>query len=120
MHVLARPLPLPQAVRQVIEYLAAEMKKKDIDIDIRDQYDCTPLHMAAMRGNEAVTLALLQLGADVEVKDYLMARPLHEAVTYDHCNVVKLLLDHQADVSSTAIRVHVVIVSPLPVCCLSC
>ena len=56
-----------QAVRQVIHYLAAEMKKKGIDLNITDQYQYTPLHFAAMRGNEAVTSALLELGAHVGV-----------------------------------------------------
>ena len=51
----------------MIHYLAAEMKKKGIDLNITDQYQYTPLHFAAMRGNEAVTSALLELGAHVGV-----------------------------------------------------
>ena len=35
-----------------------------------------------------------------QAEDEGKTRPLHEAVTYDHFNVVKILLDHGADVST--------------------
>ena len=67
--VLSRTL---QAVRQVVHYLAAVMKKKGIELDIKDQYGYTPMHFAAMRGNEAVTMALIELGARVSVSNWYL------------------------------------------------
>ena len=56
-----------QSAKEIIKYIAQRMKQQGIDINIKDNYDCTPLHFAAMRGNEIVTAALIKEGASVAV-----------------------------------------------------
>ncbi len=58
---------------------------------------CTPLHMAARRGNVQVAAALLDWGADREVRDKLGDTPLHRAVKCGKTEMVAFLLSRGAD-----------------------
>jgi len=59
---------------------------------------CTPLHMAARRGNEEVAQALLDCGANIEACDSKGETPLRRAVNCDKIRVASLLLAKGADV----------------------
>jgi hypothetical protein len=59
---------------------------------------CTPLHMAARRGNVAVAEALLDGGAEREARDKLGDTPLHRAVKCGKTEIAALLLSRGADV----------------------
>jgi ankyrin repeat protein len=61
---------------------------------------CTPLHMAARRGNREVAQALLDCGADVEARDSQGETPLRRAVNCNKIQVAELLLARGADVRS--------------------
>jgi truncated hemoglobin YjbI len=58
---------------------------------------CTPLHMAARRGNVLVAEALLDCGADIEARDKLGETALHRAVKCGKEEMVAFLLSHGAD-----------------------
>lgn len=58
---------------------------------------CTPLHMAARRGNIELSKALLDCGANIEARDSLGDTPLRRAVNCGRTGVVALLLKHGAD-----------------------
>ena len=58
---------------------------------------CTPLHMAARRGNVEVAQALLDCGANLEACDSLGETPLRRAVNCDKIGVASLLLLNGAD-----------------------
>lgn len=58
---------------------------------------CTPLHMAARRGNVEIAAALLDYGADVEARDRKGDTPLRRAVNTGHTEVAALLLARGAD-----------------------
>jgi ankyrin repeat protein len=60
--------------------------------------NCTPLHMAARRGNEEVAQALLDCGADIEACDTAGDTPLRRAVNCDKTRVASLLLAKGADI----------------------
>jgi ankyrin repeat protein len=60
--------------------------------------NCTPLHMAARRGNEEVAQALLDCGANIEARDSVGDTPLRRAVNCDKTRVASLLLAKGADV----------------------
>jgi truncated hemoglobin YjbI len=62
---------------------------------------CTPLHMAARRGNVEVAEALLDCGAGIEARDSLRDTPLRRAVNCNKADVAALLLSRGADVHST-------------------
>ncbi len=58
---------------------------------------CTPLHMAARRGNVQVATALLDCGADLEALDKLGETPLHRAVKCGKTEMVAFLLERGAN-----------------------
>jgi truncated hemoglobin YjbI len=58
---------------------------------------CTPLHMAARRGNVAAAEALLDCGANIEARDSLGETPLRRAVNCVKIDVARLLLARGAD-----------------------
>ena len=61
---------------------------------------CTPLHMAARRGNKGVAEALLDCGASIEARDSLGDTPLRRAVNCHKTEVAALLLARNADTHS--------------------
>jgi truncated hemoglobin YjbI len=61
---------------------------------------CTPLHMAARRGNVEVAEALLDCGADLEARDSHGDTPLRRAVNCNKADLASLLLARGADVQS--------------------
>ena len=58
---------------------------------------CTPMHMAARRGNVDAGVALLECGADIEARDSLGETPLRRAVNCNRAGVATLLLAKGAD-----------------------
>lgn len=61
---------------------------------------CTPLHMAARRGNARIAEALLCAGASLETQDIKGETPLRRAVNCGQIKVAKLLLDYGANPNS--------------------
>ena len=61
---------------------------------------CTPLHMAARRGNVEVCQGLLDCGADIEACDSAGDTPLRRAVNCKKMGVAVVLLERGADVHS--------------------
>ncbi len=61
----------------------------------------TPLHTAALLGNEEIVEALLSYGADVSAKDAYGRTPLHYAAAYGHQKVVFYLLLYGANPNKT-------------------
>ena len=61
---------------------------------------CTPLHMAARRGNTEAAEALLDCGADIEARDSAGDTPLRRSVNCDKVGVAALLIARGADIHS--------------------
>jgi ankyrin repeat protein len=61
---------------------------------------CTPLHMAARRGNLRIAEALLDCGADIDARDSLGDTPLRRSVNCNKIQVASLLLARGADLRS--------------------
>ena len=61
---------------------------------------CTPLHMAARRGNAEVAGALIDCGADIKARDRTGDTPLRRAVNCDKVAVARLLLNNGAEPDS--------------------
>ncbi|XP_065186758.1 ankyrin repeat domain-containing protein 11-like [Sycon ciliatum] len=59
----------------------------------------TPLHVASIRGDTEMVVALLERGADVSLKDNAGWTPLHEACSNGHLEIVQELLEAGAPVN---------------------
>lgn len=71
------------------------------DVNARNEYGQTPLHLAASMGYYVGTCAmLLDRGADVNARDENGETPLHGAAWYGSADAALLLLDHGADVKA--------------------
>ena len=51
-----------------------------IDINVTDNHNTTPLHLAAKEGHSDIIHFLLEKGADVSIKDYKDRNPLEIAI----------------------------------------
>jgi len=73
--------------------------EQGVDVNARDQWERTALHLAADRGHKEVVGLLLEHGADVNAKDRNRTA-LDYASEKGHKEVVELLLEHGADVNA--------------------
>lgn len=72
--------------------------ERSIKFDLRDTYDYTALHLAAVNGkNEAVLLFLLDHGAEVDARDIYGMTPLFRAITESNETAATILLDRGAN-----------------------
>jgi ankyrin repeat protein len=72
------------------------------DLEKRYFHGCTPLSIAAIKGDPVVLQWLLEQGGQVNAPDECGVTPLMQAAMYGHPEAVELLLLHHADVSAKA------------------
>ena len=78
-----------EAVKQ---HLAA-----DTDVDAKNEYGETPLHIAAPQGHKEIAELLITKGADVNAKGrFFVGTPLDVAIEEDYNEVADLLRKHGA------------------------
>ncbi|XP_068717330.1 ankyrin-1-like [Montipora capricornis] len=70
--------------------------KSGANVDERDQFLLTPLHLACWYGHESVVKLLLDHNADVNALDRFQFTPLQKAERWNHQSIIQLLLDHDA------------------------
>lgn len=81
----------------VIEYLAY----KSANVNEKDKYGLSPLHYAAMRGNDDATNELLECaGINIESQDEQQLTPLHMACSYGQVKVTRILLENGARIEN--------------------
>ncbi|CAF4824672.1 unnamed protein product, partial [Rotaria sp. Silwood2] len=68
-------------------------------VDVTDRSGRTPLHYAAIAGNEETLTTLLLCNPDINRISTDGTSPLHEAIIHNHPGILTLLLQHNADVS---------------------
>jgi len=102
--------PLHEAVRRadakmVCHYLTPLPLAPDWvmqpDVNARDGYEQTPLHVSADSGHDAITQQLLHHGATVDARDMFKSTPLHHATLSGHCQVAQMLV-----AAGAAVNVH--------------
>ncbi|RVW96300.1 Protein CfxQ [Vitis vinifera] len=94
---------------EIVKFLLNWQGPEKVELEAKNMYGETPLHMAAKNGCNAAAQLLLAHGAIVEAKANVLfmqngMTPLHLAVWYslraEDCSTVKTLLDYNADCSS--------------------
>ena len=73
----------------------------EVGVHTRGGFGCTPLHVAAVRGDVAAIAALLDAGADIQARGEDGYSPLHDAVEQGQLQAVRLLLERGASVAAT-------------------
>lgn len=71
----------------------------DLDLEMRDSKQCTPLHIAALMGRVTMMQALLTAGANPHAEDIAGRLPLHYAASSSSPQGIMRLLDAGVDVN---------------------
>ncbi len=80
--------------------LLLEQLRKGVDINVRDEAQCTPLHWASKNNRAEITAALLTQGADLEARNSFGQTPLIQACFFGHIEPIRSLLASGADVNA--------------------
>lgn len=78
-----------------------------VDINAKDKYGRTPLHLAVKFGRHARVQELLRRGADVTSGDKSLMTPLHYAARAGQIPIIDLLLDASAQIDVSSVRLNV-------------
>ena len=70
---------------------------RGVNVNARDRYERTPLHLVAEYGHTETVRLLLDRGADPNKRDVFGYTPLHSAAEGGRFETVRLLLDRGAD-----------------------
>ncbi|KAM0431414.1 hypothetical protein ACHAPT_005391 [Fusarium lateritium] len=87
-------------------HLAVMAKKEAVldlmarDIDVRDDRDRTPLHLAIEQDSLVLVKLLLKLGASENAKDMYGQTSLHIAALNEHNDIVRSLIEAKVDVNA--------------------
>lgn len=84
-------------VEEIKQILADE-----VDVNVRDDKNWTPLHWASTGNNLDAVRLLLENGADPNAKNEFGYTPLHMACAHGHMQVARLLIEAGADPNTRA------------------
>ncbi len=73
---------------------------RNINLNVKDVNESTPLHWAALSGHVEIGRLLLQNGADVNVKNNYGSTPLHIAASHGHVDILHLLVENGANLEA--------------------
>jgi len=82
------------------EILEAQLEETGRDVNYRDEYTQTALHIAAKKDLLEAAKWLINEGADLEAKTGMGRTPLYCAVWMDSMDVARLLISHGANVDA--------------------
>jgi ankyrin repeat protein len=96
-----------RVIQSTLQYDAPNQIVKSLldagaDLESRHFHGCTPLSIAAIKGNPTVLQWLLEKGSQVNAADKFGVTPLMQAAMYGHQEAVEWLLLHNAEVNAKA------------------
>ena len=80
---------------EVVKLLVDAGSSSGFDIDLKEDIDQTPLHLATQEGHVEVMQILLNSGAKVDEQDQYGYTPLHYAAIIRNIQAIKLLLEYK-------------------------
>lgn len=86
-------------MNQRFPYMVMTLLDRGADIEARNKFGDTPLHLAALNSNSTAVVYLLHKGANINIRNKANLTPLHVAATKDSPEVVKELLNAGADIN---------------------
>ncbi len=92
-------LALLKAVREGDTERTRELVQGDAEVNFRNAYGVTALHLAVARGDAGLVRLVLGNGADVNAANVFGRTPLHEAVFKGYGEVVELLVGAGAELN---------------------
>ncbi len=94
--------PLHDAViKGRIEGVRFALGLEDVDVNVRDHYDCTPLYTAASCGYKKIAELLIGSGAEINTQESKYGTtPLYIAALKGNENMVQFLIDRGANVEA--------------------
>ncbi len=85
--------PLHSYIKSDQDQEALEMIGSGVAVNERDQMGYTPLHLAAIRGNQTIVEALLDQGADRNARDFYGRTPFMLALREGHVEMARFFLE---------------------------
>ncbi|MFI5344067.1 MAG: ankyrin repeat domain-containing protein [Chlamydiales bacterium] len=89
--------------KSIIEFYEDDPTTKDFYNSPTGRWKLTPLHLSVICNDIATLEALLKAGADPNVLDIRNWSPLHHAALLNHTEMVRLLIQYQANVDAKTI-----------------
>ncbi|PGH27749.1 hypothetical protein AJ80_00537 [Polytolypa hystricis UAMH7299] len=99
------PLLHIACVLRIVPWVSAILKQGHwmrwffVDVEETDEAGCTPLHIAAKKGDKETIQLLIDHGVDINTKDKYGQTALHIAAYNKHKEIVQLLIDPRVDVN---------------------
>ena len=83
-----------------LEGLKYLVENEGANVNARDDFDCTPLHLAPYSGNIAVLAYLIERVEDVDARDKHGATAFHNAMDVGNIKGGEMLLAHKAELNA--------------------
>ena len=100
--------PLHSYIKSDQDQEALEMIGSGAAVNERDQMGYTPLHLAAIRGNQRIVEALVDQGADINARDFYGRTPVMLALREGHIEMGRFFLD-----MDVALKTNYTLTNPL-------
>ncbi|CAH0044800.1 unnamed protein product [Clonostachys solani] len=89
----------------MIDFLLSQARNRHL-VDALDRFGRTPIWHAAATGSAEAVKALIKTGASINLADDLGMTPLHAASREGHCDVILLLLQSRAYITSETLGLN--------------
>jgi ankyrin repeat protein len=100
--------PLHSYIKSDQDQEALQMIGSGAAVNERDQMGYTPLHLAAIRGNQTIVEALLDQGADINARDFYGRTPFMLALREGHVEMARFFLE-----SGVSLETNYTLTNPL-------